>query len=585
MERSLLYGALALGCVGYACGVALVLARSHSGRNTRDRSIAPGRAFVVTAVLLPIVVFLATLPYRPPFAPGHGFGSGFAIGAVGALLAAWLVVQAQSTGRDTPLFGAAISAGPLSMSVAAAGLSQLLLHDVVIDALSGTAIGWFAVTIMLIAGLISARREDAAPAQAPLPLVSAAGFTVAVCGISALGAYRGGEEFASAKWSAAGLALASGVPFAVYICSLTAPLFARIGLKTPFPRLFTWLTQRLVTTEDGRAAAARVWRAIAATAILLVLAKLLSSRALDQPHLFTSAVAGALAGWVCWWLVAEGRAFSSADESAPAPQFVPIAVLLVLGVAVVAFNQLAGFGIAVATVSAWLSFAMAQAFVLEGHGEAPETSDAQGASLQGLLHLLLFATGFLMYRFVTTRFSDDLKGVGLADQYGMAGFLTGAATPVLLAALLPVSALATGNSTARTLSRLMVAGLLTLAVPGLAILLWRSKVALALIAGLSLAIVAPLWSGRSSVRSGEGLSIPALFQALFALGAMLALGQWTHHVLGFASLTRDAKVSLVTWIVGGLIAAILVLDFGGRFASRLANRGAASPTVAGGAGK
>jgi hypothetical protein len=574
MERSLLYGALALGCVGYACAIAL----THGSPRAESRSTAPvlARPFIITAVLLPLLVFLATLPTRAPFASGHGFGSGFGMGAIGALLAGWLIVRSLRASRDVPLFGAAVSAGPLSAAVAVTATAQLMLHAELIDALAGVAIGWFCVSITLIAGFVSSQSQPSDLPRAVLPLASAAGFTAAVCSIATLGAFRGGEDFAADRWSAAGIALAAGVPFAIYLCSITAPLFARIGLKTPFPRLFTWLTQRLVSTEDGRAAAARVWRAMAATLILLGLAKLLSTRALDQPHLFTAALAGVLAGWVCWWLVAEGRAVRSGDDGPVAPQFVPIAVLLLLGVGVVAFNQLAGFGVGVAVISAWLSFGMAQAFVAESRVEsAADSADTPSSSLQGLLHLLFFGLGFLLFRLVTTRFADDLKGVGLADHYGIAGFLAGSVVPVLLAALMP-----TGGRPARSLARLIVIGLLTLAIPATALILWRSKVAVALVAGLGLATVAPLWN-RSGSRESAGFSVSALLQALLALGVMLGLSQWTHHALGFASLTRDAKVGLVTWIVGGLIVAVLTLDFGGRLASRGSNRPTPSAAVGG----
>lgn len=594
MERSLLFGALALGCVGYACGVALT--QGQSRRDKGECMLTPGSAFVVAAALLPLLVFLATLPGHPPFAAGHGFGSGFAFGAAGALLSGWLVVRALAARRDVPLVGAAVSAGPLSASVAAVACAQVLLRDSLVDALTGTAVGWFAVTMLLIAGLSTNHpnrnehhKNDAdAVAHALLPLASAAGFTVAVCSIAVLGAHRGSIEFASERWMSAGVVLAAGIPFTVYLCSLTAPVFARIGLKTPLPRLFTWLTQRLILTEDGRAAAARVWRAVAASAVLLVLAKLLSTRVLSQPHLFTSAAAGVVAGWICWWLVAEGRASRATDDSA-ASHLVPLAVLLLLGVAIVAYNQLAGFGVAAAVLGTWLSFAMAQAFIVETRHESSAVANGGGgasAGLQGLLHVLLFGVGFLLYRVVTTRFADDLRGVGLADHYGIAGFLAGAVTPVLLAALMPATHNPSAARPARTLLRLVVAGLLTLAIPAVALILWKSKAALALVAGLSLATVSPLWAARNSSREPAGFSVTALYQALFALGLMLALSQWTHQALGFASLTRDAKIGLVTWIVGGLIAAMVVLDIGSRIASRRSGDDSASssrPVPAGGA--
>ena len=52
---------------------------------------------------------------------------------------------------------------------------------------------------------------------------------------------------------------------------------------------------------------------------------------------------------------------------------------------------------------------------------------------------------------------------------------------------------------ARSLTRLLVAGLLTLAVPAMALILWRSKVALALVATAAIA-------QRAAPPAGNGLS-------------------------------------------------------------------------------
>jgi hypothetical protein len=578
MERSLLIGALTLGCVGFLCSIAVVSGRdSRGGWNTTP---VLDRGFWILAALMPFAIFFATLPSNPPiFSQGHGFGSGFAVGGLAALLSGWMLIRSIGAPRDTPLFGAGLSAGPLSASVAAVALIRLLLHDQLVIALLSAATGWFTVTMIFVAGLI-ARSDESRTCHAQVPLASSAGFMAVICSAAALGDYRGETVSASDTWSTAAIVMAAGVPLVVYLCSLSASLFARVGLKTPFPRLFAGITQRLFSTEDGRAAAARVWRAIVASGLLIGLAYLLSSKLLTQPSLFTISIAGALAGWVCWWLVAEGSAVRSGDSSASAPQFVPIAVLLILGVSVVAFNRLAGFGIAVALISAWLSLAMAQAFVVESANTAPDSHSAAepAANLQGLFQLLLFGVGFLIYRVVMTRFSDDLRGVGLADHYGIAGFLTGAVAPVLMAGVVASAFASKSSRTALVIGRLVVAGLLALAIPAVAIVLWRSKVVLTLVAGLSLASVSSLWGRRDADSEVEGSA--DLMQSMFALGSMLAISLWTHHAVGFGALTRDAKTGLITWIAGGIVIAILALDLGGRAAARLS--GSSKPASAGG---
>ena len=60
--------------------------------------------------------------------------------------------------------------------------------------------------------------------------------------------------------------------------------------------------------------------------------------------------------------------------------------------------------------------------------------------------------------------------------------------------------------------------------------------------------------------------------ALFALAMMLALTQWTHHVLALALLSRAEKIRALAWIVGTTIALLLLADYGGRIGRWLKNR-------------
>src|SRR5438105_15298277 len=82
MERSLLWSAFAMGWVGWLCSA---LARGPRAMRPPGASAVP-RAIVATAAALPVLVFLITLPSRPPFAAGQGLGRGFLLGRLCALL-------------------------------------------------------------------------------------------------------------------------------------------------------------------------------------------------------------------------------------------------------------------------------------------------------------------------------------------------------------------------------------------------------------------------------------------------------------------------------------------------------------------
>src|SRR5216117_3295334 len=88
MERSLLWISFALGWAGWL--LALLLA----GDNRAARARWLPRGHLIVAILLPIGVFLFTLPSAPPWTAGQGLGRGFLLGAVCALLGYWASFRA-----------------------------------------------------------------------------------------------------------------------------------------------------------------------------------------------------------------------------------------------------------------------------------------------------------------------------------------------------------------------------------------------------------------------------------------------------------------------------------------------------------
>src|SRR5437870_13253805 len=107
MERSLLWSGFALGWAGWLCAMLLPASKKQS-------EPAP-RPYLTAAIGLPILIFILTLPSKPPFAEGQGFGRGFLIGAICALLAYWALVRLGTD--ENPLRQAAAATAPLFLAL------------------------------------------------------------------------------------------------------------------------------------------------------------------------------------------------------------------------------------------------------------------------------------------------------------------------------------------------------------------------------------------------------------------------------------------------------------------------------------
>src|ERR1043166_8402743 len=87
MERSLLTGAFVLSWIVVVCSILLTY-RHRRGGFQGESPLA--RRFLFAGIGFNLLAFLATLPGRAPFLPGHRLGSGLLLGTVGALGAALL---------------------------------------------------------------------------------------------------------------------------------------------------------------------------------------------------------------------------------------------------------------------------------------------------------------------------------------------------------------------------------------------------------------------------------------------------------------------------------------------------------------
>ena len=157
------------------------------------------------------------------------------------------------------------------------------------------------------------------------------------------------------------------------------------------------------------------------------------------------------------------------------------------------------------------------------------------------------------------------------------GFLLGAIVPALLAELQGADA---PLSPARRIARLTLAGLLTLAVPTLAIALWKTKTILAMLAGLAFSGV--LRGPGTSADRTEAAGRASLITTVFALGIALAIAQWTGHAAAISTLSRHEKMLVVRGTVVALVVLIAGLDIVERLRARRPAPSAAHEAAEGG---
>jgi hypothetical protein len=544
MERSLLIGASALGVVAWLLSVAL-------SRSERETSLwrllaAPFRWAIV---VLPTAVFLLSLPSSPPFSAGQGFGRGFLIGAVSSLLAAIAIAGARRSERAA--LNAANVAAPLWIAIPATAIPLLFMRPVLIDALMGVAIGFLSIAAIVHVGL--ANRDEGTDESRGLALLSGAGFAVVLTVAAALGAYRGTEVTESSRWAAVAVIAGTAVPLGVWLASLPPLLLLGPLRRLPGASTVASKTAEVLRTERRREMAATGLRFVIGTVVVLVADRLLATRLLAEVNAFYAGAIGLCVGFLAWWLSSDGAISQSGSYR------LPLAVLVALGAAMAAFNLLLGFGIAIMSLALWLPLSLALCASYDvSLNDSAERRQAALEVATTLWSVAALTVVLVLFRFVSTRFQTDLRGVTLTDHYAIFGLLAGATIPAITAGI------GSGNSELRPFARLLrliAAGLLTLALPGLILVLWKAKAALALLAGAALASAGFDWLGGRK----EAFSAGRLFVPLMAIAVCLALAQWSPHVLEVASLTRDQKISVLKWLLGGIASIIVAVDLADRW--------------------
>jgi hypothetical protein len=299
----------------------------------------------------------------------------------------------------------------------------------------------------------------------------------------------------------------------------------------------------------------------------------------QQQALVTVLGLGMFAGWLTPRVVDEASSFASDGAARSAHPSVaimaPLAVLLVLSSTMVAHFLLQGFGVGLMALGLWLplSMALSQMSGREQENDSPAVPPARTTPAEvtipirtqifngpALIHLLLFAVILVLFRFFSWRFRDDLQSTTLSDHYALFGFLVGALLPPLLTRSLsrhdaaPASTQLVAGSPA---VHLLLAWAMALTVPAVILLLWGARCAPPLIVGLALSCV--LTSGVTHSSGAATLVAP-----LLAVGAVMALSQWTEQLVALADLPRADRIKLLAAFGGVLLLLMLARDWRGR---------------------
>ena len=546
MEHQMMWGALGIGVLGWVCTLLFpLLARSSGAART---------SFPWLVGLVPIGVWLATLPTSAPFSAGQGWGRGFLIGGACSILSAWVVSRASTSSSRI----AALS--PIFAGIVATSIPLLWMRSSVVDALAGVAFGWITIALMVIATRNGDSLVDETSLQS-LALWSGAAWITTLCGAAIVGVYRDFSfpEVARGTYPAVALVVAASVALVPLIAALAPSLEANDSSTTRSADAFETV------------------KAAVCVGVPLGVGALLGTKILDDVALVAVIGAGSVLGIVLWALARDDAKRALANTDSTRPNVSVAAVVVALCAFMWAFQTLQGFGVGLMLLGAWPVAILAIPSLQSGtDSNSLSALETRFHIANSLLLSLSFTSILLLSRVFATRFRADLRGVGFVDNFAIFGFIAGAVLPALLfspwfgRAQTDVSASST-KTNELSLARLAGAGAVALILLGAMLAVWGIKIAPAFFAGLALASVGFAPHLTSRIQNAP--------TTLFALALAWTLAQWARHFAPFAEMGRAERLQWVMWTTGALVVLVLIFDFGARFLSKRARSNAAAGTL------
>jgi hypothetical protein len=489
-EVILLSGGVAVGLVALAAW--LVAAR------TKDRSL-PGDAtassplFLLAGAVGALLLFLLTLPSRPPFQPGGHLGIGVLIGALSAAALAW--GASRRAGAASPL----AVPGVLGAALVPAALMMVIYRGDPGDVLMGVLLGQ-GVLLLFPEASLRAGEEDTAASRIGLFLGASA---AAVAGaMLAIARY---EDFAMAERLAHGSKLWWSAPLLVFAAVAAGALVAALVVRTPSRR---------------------------ALVALLVAAFLLAIFGARFPRYWPLMLPPA-AGYVTGALLVALAATVESDRRRALSTL--LGALLVLILLVAAYRLQLGLGIALAA----LGFAGA-AVALPGAGGTEEASAPLPTGAVFTAGLQLLALGALFRVFYAAQ-DLDATSVYLTAHYALIGLIAGCLTPIGLGLLARATARDDEGRQDPWLAPL-AQGIAAVALPLAMLLLWGLKAAagvlLGLVVGQAFLLLLLLLEGdRPSSPAGRAAlaapAAPVLLIAVVAIQLLPPLAPFTEELTRF----------------------------------------------------
>jgi hypothetical protein len=531
--------------VGIACLLAGFGLSRTAGGSLKSSVSAP---FLLAAVLLPLAVFLVTLPsHGRLFAPGHDLGNGALLGGLGALLAANAVAPLWKQGKD-PLSSTAKTAcvaASLGAAVVAICAEATLKHDTDYIAMLAVAVGWILVSALLLMGVH--RAEASKPAEWSVYLVVPTAYcATASAAIVLAGLRSSAHQMHNGTLSAASVLLlfAAAVPVSLLVSALFRLLISGKGAAA------RWMVR--AQYASGIVAFVAAVRYADRYAPALSHDSVHESRGLEHlfaaatsgSHLLQASIVGITATLLCSWL--SPSASSGTDAASQDGGKSTLALMAVLASSLLAYQLLAGFGVTLAALAGFLPLGLL--LVNSGDGQTITRS------VQAPVAIACAATGMGLYRLFFSLYDGNFPLSPYTDQYAVFGLTAGIALPLVLSQIGYGSARSSSNS-ASGLS-LICAGLVSVLVPCALLVLWGNRCTIAFIAASSIssALLLALRSGGVQPDNGLMQSACTLFGSL-AIPVFMC--EWAHYALSNPLYTRESKEHFAIGLA--IILAVVIL--------------------------